>query len=229
MEMKNKSMEFRGEKVRNIIGQVPSALVRNGTLIICIVSLVLFIMSIFIPYRETIPLFVKFETYPDAHFVHSSISGFFVSDSIPRMINKNSIIGQIINEGTVENITSPIKGNVLMNIKKEEYLNKGELICVIIPENYIFYGIAEISIENYYKVKEGNKIIMSLNENKTVSGTVEKIHYLSYNQNLYKIKIRFEENELQDKLYIGTVHSGRVILSDVSILKKFALSIGVKM
>lgn len=229
MERKDKSIELRSEKIRNMIGQVPSSLIRSGTLIICIVLVILLIISIFIPYRETIPVHIKIETYPEAYFIHSSETGFFVSDSIRATINSDSVIGYIIGENPMEKITSPITGDVLMNINNEEYLDKGGLLCVIIPENHIRYGVAEISIEDYFKIKKGTKIIIILNEDEMINGIVEKIYSLSDNQHSYKIRIKFEEHTLQDKLVIGTIYNGKTIFNDVSLLKKLALSIGISM
>ena len=47
-------VELRSEKVRNIIGKIPSVLVRYGTVIIGLALLTLFVVSAFIPYRETV-------------------------------------------------------------------------------------------------------------------------------------------------------------------------------
>ena len=49
-------IELRSEKVRNIIGRMPSALIRYGTMIIGAALLMLCVVSAFIPYRETVPV-----------------------------------------------------------------------------------------------------------------------------------------------------------------------------
>ena len=53
MEIKNdkhSNMELRSEKVREIFGEIPSVLVRWGTVIIVIIFLVLILIVCFIPY-----------------------------------------------------------------------------------------------------------------------------------------------------------------------------------
>ena len=227
MERKEKSIELRSEKVRNIIGQIPSALVRSGTLIICIVLMILFVISTFVPYRETISVQIELKTYPQVHFIHSSETGFFLSDSIPSTIQVGSTIGHIMGGSFAEKIISPITGNVIMNINDEDSIDKGELLCVIIPENHICYGIAEIMMEDYNKVKQGSKVIMTLGEGGTINGLVEKKYPLSDNQYSYKVRIKFEEDKEEKKL-INTIHNAKIILNDVSILNKFASSIGAK-
>lgn len=52
--MADSKIELRSEKVRNIIGEIPSGIVRYGITIITIVLLVLLVGAYFIPYPETI-------------------------------------------------------------------------------------------------------------------------------------------------------------------------------
>ena len=52
--MADSKIELRSEKVRHIIGEIPSGIVRYGITIITIVLLVLLVGAYFIPYPETI-------------------------------------------------------------------------------------------------------------------------------------------------------------------------------
>ena len=52
--MVDDKIELRSEKVRHIIGEIPSGIVRYGITIITIVLLVLLVGAYFIPYPETI-------------------------------------------------------------------------------------------------------------------------------------------------------------------------------
>ena len=52
--MADDKIELRSEKVRHIIGEIPSGIVRYGITIITIVILVLLVGAYFIPYPETI-------------------------------------------------------------------------------------------------------------------------------------------------------------------------------
>ena len=52
--MTDSKIELRSEKVRHIIGEIPSGIVRYGITIITIVILVLLVGAYFIPYPETI-------------------------------------------------------------------------------------------------------------------------------------------------------------------------------
>ena len=52
--MADSKIELRSEKIRHIIGEIPSRIVRYGITIITIVLLVLLVGAYFIPYPETI-------------------------------------------------------------------------------------------------------------------------------------------------------------------------------
>ena len=52
---------LRSEKVRNIIGRMPSVLIRYGTMIIGAALLMLCAVSAFIPYRETVPVTITIQ------------------------------------------------------------------------------------------------------------------------------------------------------------------------
>lgn len=52
MEKQEKSYELRSEKMRSIVGQIPPALVRYGTIILFAVLLIIFGIAYFMPYKQ---------------------------------------------------------------------------------------------------------------------------------------------------------------------------------
>lgn len=49
-EKKDSNIELRSEKVRNLLGEIPPALVRWGTVIIVAIFLILLLAVCFVPY-----------------------------------------------------------------------------------------------------------------------------------------------------------------------------------
>lgn len=49
----NSDIELRSEKVRNLLGEIPSSLVRWGTVIIIAILLILLLVVCFIPYPHS--------------------------------------------------------------------------------------------------------------------------------------------------------------------------------
>lgn len=49
----NSDIELRSEKIRNLLGEIPSSLVRWGTLVIVAVFLVLLLVVCFMPYPHS--------------------------------------------------------------------------------------------------------------------------------------------------------------------------------
>lgn len=76
MDKQERSYELRSEKVRGIVGQIPPALVRYGTIILCAVLLVLFGITYFIPYRQvysgTITFYDESETSTTAYITFAN-------------------------------------------------------------------------------------------------------------------------------------------------------------
>ena len=60
-----KPIELRSEKVRNIIGQIPPVLLRYGTVIIGLTLVALCMLSMYIPYRETVPVHIVIDQSND--------------------------------------------------------------------------------------------------------------------------------------------------------------------
>ncbi len=52
MEKQEKSYELRSEKMRSIVGQIPPALVRYGTIILFAVLLIILGIAYFMPYKQ---------------------------------------------------------------------------------------------------------------------------------------------------------------------------------
>ena len=50
-----RSYELRSEKVRSIVGQIPSSLIRYGITAIGVVLLCLFVVGYFLPYKQVYP------------------------------------------------------------------------------------------------------------------------------------------------------------------------------
>ena len=57
--MADDRIELRSEKVRHIIGEIPSGIVRHGIMVITVVILGLLVGAYFIPYPETVSATVQ--------------------------------------------------------------------------------------------------------------------------------------------------------------------------
>jgi hypothetical protein len=59
--MADDKFELRSEKVRHIIGEIPSSIVRYGIIVITIITFGLLVLAYFIPYTETVDANIKME------------------------------------------------------------------------------------------------------------------------------------------------------------------------
>nr|WP_311479449.1 hypothetical protein [uncultured Porphyromonas sp.] len=69
MEKQESSYELRSEKVRSIVGQIPPALVRYGTIILFAVLVALFGIAYFMPYKQVYSGTITFYDMPSTAYI----------------------------------------------------------------------------------------------------------------------------------------------------------------
>ncbi|PLB86550.1 hypothetical protein C0T31_04695 [Dysgonamonadaceae bacterium] len=209
-----KNIELRSEKVRNIIGQIPSVWIRYGTLMIGVALLVLLFISAFIPYRETIPVRIRVKTIPQAEYVRADKNTFVVINGWRDSIETNS--------------EEAFRGEIILNAKDGDYVERGDTLFAVLPEQAQVYGTAEIAAVSLAKIEEGDKVLIDDAVAGSIQGRVSEIRPLplSSNPSLRKIRIAFDEKTRWEKLIPESELQGKIVLSDVPLLTKFLQSIG---
>lgn len=157
-EEKTSQIELRSEKVRNIIGRIPSVFVRYGTLMIVLALFILIVVAAFVPYRETIPVKIT-----------------------------------------------------------------------IAKSNAGLTGKSAVSKSDVTKISLGNKIVINDQLLGHLEGSIVEISPQPLSENGYKREITmcFTQQTLQKDIHPGDVMDGQIVLSDIPVLKKFLLSLGI--
>jgi len=211
-----KNIELRSEKVKNIIGQIPSVWIRYGTLMIGMALLILLLISAFIPYRETVPVRIRVKTIPQAEYVRADKNTFVLINGWHDSIETNS--------------EEAFRGEIILNAKDGDYVERGDTLFAVLPKQAQVYGTAEIAVASLAKIKEGDKVLIDDAVAGSLQGQVSEILLLplSSNPSLRKIRIAFDEKTRWKKLIPKSELQGKIVLSDVSLLTKFLQSIGLK-
>ena len=211
-----KNIELRSEKVRNIIGQIPSVWIRYGTLMIGMALLILLLISAFIPYRETVPVRIRVKTIPQAEYVQADRNMFILINEWRDSVKTNS--------------KEAFRGEIILNIKGGDYVERGDTFFAVLPKQAQVYGTAEIAAASLAKIKEGDKVLIDDAVAGSLQGQVSEILPLplSSNPSLRKIRIAFDEKTRWEKFIPESELQGKIVLSDVSLLTKFLQSIGLK-
>ncbi len=222
----NKNIELRSEKVRNIIGQVPSVLLRYGTFIIGIVLLLLLMIAYFIPYHEVITITAVIKTTPETVFVKAEQDGLIYIDTIQGSDTLKEVILCQLNNERVYYRKIPFKGKLLINNENNDFVNKDDDVLAIISKDVKYYAFTEINKSVSEKIKEGNKVILNTNKGRKLFGHISYI-YTFPPQNKYnkiQIKIQLDQSDLKD-IVPNNKLQGQIILSESSFLNKFIQSI----
>jgi len=114
--------ELRSEKVRSIVGQMPSSLVRYGIATISVVLLCLFSVAYFLPYKQ-----VYFGTATMYAMTDMSTDSIEISILI-KFENKcpNNVNGQMI---YIQTFDSTFAGQILSLSSARDTLERQEAIC----------------------------------------------------------------------------------------------------
>jgi len=185
-------IELRSEKVRNIIGKVPSVLFRYGIFIISIsIFIVLFLLyTISIPRYISVP--IKLHSIPHIMTTKSENSGIIrLEYSTNHKAFKGQYLMSIESPNKKEKIYSNESGYCFYNCKDYEFVEKNSILNVIIPDSILeLYGIGFISAHEKDVLKEGMPISIKIGPENLV-GNIKKIYPIQDNKE-YKVEFLFQ-------------------------------------
>ena len=222
------NIELRSEKVRNIIGQIPPMLLRHGAAIIGAALLAMVSISVFIPYQESVHVEVTISTTPAIREINAVEDGIFVhAGAIEKSIEAGGTVGYLYHRETLSPIITPISGRVVFNAKSREAVSVGSLICIVIPRDSLYYyGAAEISVGDKSRIAANSKVILQTTATEDIIGYMREISPLASSGNRHKVVIDFRDTP-HSLLTPYEKLSGKVIISQTTILKRFINSLKI--
>ncbi len=216
-----KSIELRSEKVRNIVGQIPSLLVRQGASIIGMVLLVLLGISAFVPYRKTIPVEVAMYSTPSIEKLTAFDNGVFLINTKLKAVKTNQIIGNLLCNDTILPIRAKITGQVIWNVHNNDAVKGKDLLCVVIPKQVkTIYGECLVDSSEKAMLKKGQKVILTNNLGEKINGQINTIYPTPSDGKQFKVRLTFDDSKI-DEMYLN----GIIVLSESSVLEYFIPSL----
>lgn len=222
-----RSIELSSEKVRNIIGQIPPALLRYGAAIISAVLVVFVSISAYIPYQEIIPIEITVNTTPKVEEITAASPGVFIPNECLRLkAEKGDTVGYIYHSDALQPVIAPIAGKVILNIESNIHINCGELIGIVVPDNSVYYyGETQISADDKRKVSINQKVIIETYGTDEIVGYFTEISSLCSSNGMYDVIIGLGKNASLTPL---SKMRGRVIIAETTILNRFVDSLKIK-
>lgn len=184
----SKPVELRSEKMRNIIGQIPSFLIRCGIGVIAVVVVLVLAVCYFIPYYETVEGKIIIVSNPASEIYISPVEGIFnasqnywqdnqntfqgdtvgyiklqfanlISSSETSLKDSNYYICASMPADSVVWLIAGMSGKLLVNIAKGERIAKGDQLFAIIPDSIaVVYGRIILPYQLKEKIKEGQEV-----------------------------------------------------------------------
>ncbi len=197
---KDNEFELRSEKVRNIVGEVPSYILRYGAYMVSGFLIIIFISLYLIPYSESYTTEIIIKTIPGNELIYSNTNGYitFVADN-NEAIKKNEKIGIIKNNALPDGqvIFSNISGKIYLNFPSNSFINKQSLICEIIPDTIKdIYGEINLPLKYRNINTETTKIEIYLYDGSFLNGYISRLYSVNNIINKpesFKAEIKFKE------------------------------------
>ena len=213
--------ELQNEKVRNIVGEVPSLLIRQGIMIIGFSILFFIGIFAFIPYKKVFQVQITLLGVSHLEQIHSSYHGIFVANKIlTDTVQVGQILGNVFHDGMITSIASPAKGRVTFNVTNNDSVKLNDLIGVVVTSACKTYGICEISVADERNIEIGQNVITHYGKDHDISGIISDFKLVESNdlKNMIKLRIDYQE---QNSDILDKKCNGEIVLSDMSMLEYF--------
>lgn len=231
---KNKDIELRSEKVRNIVGKVPPLLLRVGISIVSAVIVLVLVLAYFIPCPEYKDITVCLYSDSPVHAKKSLDSGFFHTEFLTRHKNRGEQTGFLIldsDNDSILNTYADISGDVYYQLDTRIRVKKGDILYVIIPDTISeIFGVCSIPGNEVGMIREGQKVSVMMEDKSLVYGFIRRICLFTdtdsiTHDNSCKVEISGFSDSLRmckDKWFLlpNRNYNGKILLSDKPVLRK---------
>ena len=199
MKTEDIDLQLRSEKVRNIVGEIPPAIMRYGIyIIILIVSVSLFCLFI-IPIHEQYRTNIIIKSIPEPEVVTSPLYGkinYCVSNN--SYVDKDEKIAKISHNETICDIYSKSSGEIILNNKNNSYLKVEDIVCEIIPEKGQLYTQALVPMNYINKDYKSFHIDIIVPTGESINGSITEIYAIPVSKNgeqFYKADIYIDKEQ----------------------------------
>ncbi|MDR0602770.1 MAG: HlyD family efflux transporter periplasmic adaptor subunit [Bacteroidales bacterium] len=225
--MNDKDMELRSEKVRNIVGQIPSYFLRTGIFIISITIFSLLLISCLISYEEYEIVLSELHCRPAYQTGQMLENGNFYITVSHENIHEKQCAGYIKDgKDSIIRLYSHVNGKITYNCKTGDYLKKNDIIFSIIPDTIAqVLAVSYIASDKICKIKINQNVILYLANGNNVKGYISYIYPIviadSITNNLnYKVEAILNYDKNIDLSQIEVTHKMKILVSKKTLLKK---------
>ncbi|GAB6123473.1 HlyD family efflux transporter periplasmic adaptor subunit [Dysgonomonas termitidis] len=219
-----KDIELRSEKVRNIIGKVPSIILRIGTFIISFLIILFLSIAYLVPFPQYNKIIISLYVNPTIQIGEASRSGIITINTNKTEILLDEYVGSLkTGHDSIIVYKAMNKGEILYNCDNGDYIEKGEVIFSIIPDSiHSIYGIFYITSDQMKIIQKGQEVEILLDEHSFMSkiSDIYPISKTNNNGTLYKAKIDFHDISKEIKLYNDKDITGKILISKKPLLQR---------
>lgn len=196
MAEKERNVELRSEKVRNIVGQVPPKLIRYGITTVGLIVVLAAVVSTIIPYRNSIPLEMSITSVPAVKVIYARVSGVLTSflHETSEKVDSGDVIGAISGKQGNLIVHSPSEGICTFGYTGSRNVNKGDAIYAITPiKGAVYYGEGIVHKSSAQKIKQGMKAAIISENGQQRTGRVISVTPVPLQRDAYVVRVSFPD------------------------------------
>lgn len=222
--MENEDIDLKSDKVRSIIGKIPSRILRQGSLVITLLLLCLIILTYTLPYYDYQSIDVSIQCVPPIHPLQAPCEGVYVN------IKKDSLhigdtYGFILKpDGHHIKLVVPSDGTLHESIIDNAYVNIGQVIGFILPFHIgqiIAIAYVDANKISTFKINQSASLeFNSIEGKKEIQGKILKI--IDTKNSKYILQFQIDTN-LYDTNFIDSISyngKAKVLISDIPIARR---------
>lgn len=221
---KNPDFELRSKKVRNIIGEIPSIVVRQGITSICLALLILLFCLCLIPYPIHYIAKLNLEYNPKTRIIKAPSTGIINMHEI----NNNGSFTIYNANGMNQTHQMYLKSDnckIKFLVESDHLVFQDDILCFVYFEpNSGTYAFVEIPKEYLAHIPSDNKLSLYLKDKsgKTMSAQVVSVKNLDLQSDIVRLKLKLDENLDLDQIYsLFTASNVDIQISNNSLFKHF--------
>lgn len=233
------SIRLRSEAVQEVLGLVPSWMIRWGNALIFLLIVGVFSMSYLIKYPDALNTEMEITTTYPPYNSYSEFDGEFEKILVVEStkVTKGELLAVLKDkEGKQYALTSPTNGMVYFSDfwKERMLVKKGTLIFTIVPENHgPFIGKIAITPTQLEEVFIGQQVEVSLSEKlfsiggTTIKGSIKGITKAVNEKNMFHLEVELDNKDMLEfgqevgVLKLGMKAKAKIITEDLRLLQRF--------
>lgn len=222
--MESKKNDLKSDKVRSIIGSIPSRILRQGNAVISLLILCMIFLAHILPYYDYQYLDVSIQCIPQIRLLYAPYDGVYINVEKDSLC-EGDIYGFILTtDNRLVKLATPSCGVLHESIIDNTHVKSKQVIGLIVPseiKQIIAIAYVDASRISTFKINQSASLqFNSIEGEKEIQSKISEIKYVKNGKCaiLFQIQTNLYDNSFIDSIsYEG---KAKILISNIPITKK---------